>query len=353
MAIPLPSPAMKRLRLILGSSIITAMLGVCYAVLFVQAHPHAIINGIIGGFVIGFLGSCAEVYFFGPTGRRLRFAALFVVRTIFYVGMIATTMILVIAVHQTHMDGSTFSEVLASERFRVFLYDGELYGIILYALVGSGAINFMRQVNRLLGRNVLLNLITGKYHQPVEEERVFMFLDLKASTTTAEKLGNNQYHRFLREFFFDISPAIIETKGQIYQYVGDEVVVTWQREDGLRNANCLMCYFRIVATILLRREHYQARYGTVPEFKAGFHYGRVIAGEIGDIKKDIVFHGDAINTAARIRSECTVFGKNLLLSGDLLGRLAISGILSPERIGKIRLRGKEEEVELYTIQEAA
>lgn len=353
MALPLPSLAMKRLRMILSSSVITAILGVGYAVLFVQAHPHAIINGIIGGFVIGLLGSCAEVYFFGPVGRRLRFAVLFAVRTVFYVVMIATTMILVIAVHHTHMDGTTLSEVFASGRFREFLYGGELYGIIVYALIGSGAINFIRQVNRLLGRNVLLNLITGKYHHPVEEERIFMFLDLKASTTIAERLGNNRYHRFLREFFYDISPAIIETKGQIYQYVGDEVVVTWQREDGLRNANCLICYFRIVATILLRREQYQARYGIVPEFKAGFHYGPVIAGEIGDVKRDIVFHGDAINTAARIRSECTVFGKNLLLSGELLGQLAISEVLSPERIGKIRLRGKEEEVELYTIQEAA
>ena len=98
---------------------------------------------------------------------------------------------------------------------------------------------------------------------------------------------------------------------------------------------------------------YRKKYGFIPGFKAGYHYGPVIAGEIGDVKKEIVFHGDTVNTAARIRSECTRLRKDLLLSGDLLSRIAIDDILTPEMIGKIKLRGKEEEVELFTIAEAA
>jgi hypothetical protein len=116
----------------------------------------------------------------------------------------------------------------------------------------------------MLGQNVLLNYIRGKYHQPIEEERVFMFLDLNASTTIAERLGDKQYHNFLNDFFFDITPAIVESKGAIYQYVGDEVVVTWTKEEGLRDANCIKCYFRIVATIHLLSSRYQAKYGFVP-----------------------------------------------------------------------------------------
>jgi adenylate cyclase len=180
-----------------------------------------------------------------------------------------------------------------------------------------------------------------------------MFLDLKSSTTIAEKLGDMKYHNFLNDFFFDISSAIQESKGSIYQYVGDEVVVTWTKERGLKDANCINCFFRVAVAIHLNAERYERKYGVVPTFKAGYHFGSVISGEIGDMKREIVFHGDTVNTAARIRTECTAFKKDLLLSADLLHRLPKEDYLSPESIGRIRLRGKEEEIELFTIREAA
>lgn len=180
-----------------------------------------------------------------------------------------------------------------------------------------------------------------------------MFLDLKASTTIAEKLGHERYHKFLNDFFYDITPAIIESKGEIYQYVGDEVVVTWKKARGLREANCIKCFFLVVAAIASASDRYEKSYGLVPSFKAGYHYGPVIAGLIGDIKRDIVFHGDTVNTAARIRSECTIVHRDLLLSDHLLNQLHISDFLTPESMGKIKLRGKEEEIELFSIKEAA
>jgi adenylate cyclase len=176
---------------------------------------------------------------------------------------------------------------------------------------------------------------------------------LKSSTAIAEKLGDLKYHSFLNDFFHDISPAIQESKGSIYQYVGDEVVVTWTKTKGLENANCINCYFRVAAAVHLEAGKYERLYGFLPTFKAGYHCGPVVSGEIGDMKREIVFHGDTINTAARIRTECTVFKKDLLLSADLLNKLPSTDYLSPESIGKIRLRGKEEEIELFTIQEAA
>jgi adenylate cyclase len=91
----------------------------------------------------------------------------------------------------------------------------------------------------------------------------------------------------------------------------------------------------------------------VPGFKAGLHVGPVTGGEIGDIKRDIVFHGDTINTAARIRSECGPLGVNLLLSAEVFQRLPGEKGLTAAPIGRIRLRGKETDVELFTFAEAA
>ena len=207
-------------------------------------------------------------------------------------------------------------------------------------------------MNKLLGRGILLSYVTGRYHTPREEERVFMFLDLKSSTTIAEETDPTRYHNFLNEFFFDMNEPILETRGEIYQYVGDEVVISWKMKDAIRDMNCVKCFFRIRRAILQKNDAYMKSYGLVPEFKAGLHCGKVIIGEVGDSKKDIVFHGDVMNTASRIQTQCNAFNVSLLISSELLSRLRTDHAFKIERIGKIKLKGKQREVELYSVSEA-
>ncbi len=53
-----------------------------------------------------------------------------------------------------------------------------------------------------------------------------MFLDIKSSTTIAEQLGLENYYSLLNYFFHEISELVRSTKAEIYQYIGDEVVLT-------------------------------------------------------------------------------------------------------------------------------
>jgi adenylate cyclase len=347
------SDTKKAVKVIVSSTLTMTLVGIVYALIFVRPHPHTVLNGILIGGTIGLVGSMAEVFFFTRYRQRLPFTVLLTLRSLFYVALISFTTIYVIAVHTAWMYNLSLPETFRTPEYERFMYEGEFVRILIFSLAASFMTNFIRQVNKLLGHNALLLFMTGKYHQPVEEERIFMFLDLNRSTTIAEHLGNIRYHHFLNDFFHDISPAIVESKGHICQYVGDEVVVTWTKEKGLENANCINCYFRIAAAIHIQSEKYEKRYGFIPEFKAGYHYGPVISGEIGDVKREIVYHGDTVNTAARIRSACTRFECNLLLSGDLLKNLPQTDYISPQPIGKIQLRGKTEEVELFRILEAA
>src|SRR5207244_10556852 len=89
----------------------------------------------------------------------------------------------------------------------------------------------------------LVNLLLGRYHRPIAEDRIFMFLDLNDSTAIAAQLGPLRFNDFKNDFFHDIAEPVLETRGQIYQYVGDEAVVTWTTERGLRQGNCLRCVF--------------------------------------------------------------------------------------------------------------
>ena len=178
-----------------------------------------------------------------------------------------------------------------------------------------------------------------------------MFLDLNDSTAIAAALGPARFNDFKNDFFYDIAGPVLETRGQIYQYVGDEVVVTWTIERGLRQGNCLRCVFLLTERIHEQRDRYLARYGIVPGFKAGLHGGPVVTAEIGDIKKDIVHSGDTVNTAARIEAQCRPLERRVLVSAALLSRCQLPNELEIEDMGEQALRGKVEALRLYSIRE--
>ncbi len=67
----------------------------------------------------------------------------------------------------------------------------------------------------------------GRYHRPRAEERFFLFIDIVGSTPVAEKLGALSVHRYLDRIFQAASDPVDDYRGEVYQYVGDEMVVTW------------------------------------------------------------------------------------------------------------------------------
>lgn len=339
----------RRLRSVAIGGAVGAVLGLMFALLLQGMKLGPLVNGIINGMVIGSVGAVFENYVFQIRFRKLNFLTVLLIRSLFYATLVSVTVTIEIKAYRLVRYGISLTEFSTDSGFMEFLIGGEFLSILAFAVVGSFFINFLRQINRLLGQNVLFNYLTGRYHKPIEEERIFLFLDMRSSTTIAERIGHLPFHQLINDCFFDLTEPIIESKGEIYQYVGDEIVVTWPMTKGLQNANCIRCFFAINDRMKELRETYIAKYGFVPEFKAGYHYGKVIIGEIGDVKKEIAFHGDPVNTTARIQAECNGFSTNILLSGDLLERLPAIPELKSRRIGSIQLRGKEHPVELFTI----
>lgn len=227
-----------------------------------------------------------------------------------------------------------------------------LKNLVFWTIVGFITI-ILLHVNDKYGPGMLMKLILGRYHSPREEERIFMFVDMKSSTTIAERLGHIRFFNLLNDFFKDITDSIIYTNGEIYQYVGDEIVISWTMKRGIHNANCLRCFYSMQEAIQQRSARYREKYGLVPEFKAGLHSGRVTIGEIGVIKKDIVFSGDVLNTAHRIQAICNRYGVKILISKHLLDKLHLPpSDFNPMRVGIIELKGKQQKLELYTFSES-
>ncbi|MEN7547712.1 adenylate/guanylate cyclase domain-containing protein [Rapidithrix thailandica] len=210
-------------------------------------------------------------------------------------------------------------------------------------------INFLVLINRKFGHGNLWKFILGTYHKPKDENRIFMFLDLKGSTSIAEKLGHNLYSQMIQNCFHDLTDFVVKYKAEIYQYVGDEVVLTWTTHNGLENLNCIRLFFDFQQALEKRKAYYFKKFAHFPEFKAGMAMGPVTVVEIGDIKREIAYHGDVLNTAARIQSKCNEFGKPLLISENLESTLHQIAQTPSEFIGNIQLKGKENHVRIYAI----
>jgi adenylate cyclase len=199
--------------------------------------------------------------------------------------------------------------------------------------------------------NSNLSYLTGRYHKPRQEMRIFMFLDMRSSTAIAEELGHVKYFQLLNELFTDITDPIVYSRGEIYQYVGDEISVSWTFRNGVRKQRCIRCFLDIRGKLERRSKHYAQRYGIVPMFKAGFHYGPVTTGEVGLLKRERIYSGDVVNTAARIQNSCNELGVDNLLSKELMDVLHLPSNFHTREIGSIALRGKKQETSLWTIDQ--
>ena len=232
-------------------------------------------------------------------------------------------------------------------RFLASFADAHLMFAVPFFAVFAVTMQFVLQMNRMLGINVLGYFAAGIYRRPKAEERIFLFVDLVGSTQLAERLGSARYFELLRRFVDDLSDPVLESDGEIYQYAGDEVVITWRLAAGVRAAGCITCFFAIRAAVARHATRYEREFGVVPQFRGGLHGGTVTAGELGDLRQQIVFVGDILNTASRLEEYAKRSQLDLVVSGALLERLTLPAGVEATRCGELALRGKDAPVTAY------
>ncbi len=304
---------------------------------------------ITGGMIIGLASALFELYAVPRLTRRFGAGTMVVIRALGYIVCLAAFVHAYTFILFGLVNGGGVLGFLESDRYRNFVTDGRFVLGVLGLTLMSFVISFVWQVNRMLGPGTLLALLFGRYRRPVTEERIFMFLDLRDSTAIAERLGDVRFNALKNDFYHDLSEPVLQTRGRIYEYVGDEVVITWTYRDGLRDGNCVRCFFLIEREVRRSRREYLEKYGVVPAFKAGLHGGPVVTSEIGDLRKGIVHSGDTVNTTARIEALCRPLGHRLLISASLLGQLPPDLALKTEDLGYVPLRGKELRMHVYSI----
>jgi adenylate cyclase len=207
----------------------------------------------------------------------------------------------------------------------------------------------LRQAAQIVGERTARSIAIGRYHRPRTEERFFLFIDIVGSTPVAEKLGALSVHRYLNRIFQETSDPIDDHDGDVYQYVGDEIVVTWLVPKGRARAKPLACLFAIEAALAAAAPGFEREFGTVPKLRAALHAGEVVTGEAGGSRRAIVFHGDVMNATSRIENLTRTLGHPFLVSEDARARMEGTGLYEFTDLGPQALRGREAPLRVYSV----
>jgi adenylate cyclase len=328
------------------SLLIYAVVGAGVGVAYATATDSTLLDSVCIGIAITTGISMFEQYFVRqPWGRWLRRAPLLVL-----VGVTALVWMIIIVTSLYFIPTLLGAQ---SGWFSARIERGEFATDMIFSSATALLVTTAIRLRTLVGGRVLFNFLTGRYRHPVEEQRLFLFMDLADSTTIAERLGSVRYHAFLRDFIETVELCVADYRGEIYQYVGDQVVITWPLKTPRANARAALCYFAIVRLVAKRRQHFNKRYQALPTFAGGIHCGEVVAGEIGDHRRQIVYVGDVVNTAARIEAKARADGVDLMMSAEALQQTALPQSLSTTNLGEFSLKGKQETVSLLTIEQTS
>lgn len=297
--------------------------------------------------IVGFVVSAALVFYLKNAFRHYPFWISVVMKMIVAFGLFLVIAILMLVVYYIffepksldHFAGTFYNEIFLTRAFMIFMFDLAVMTLLTIIIL---------EVIDKYGPGGFWGMMRGKYVNPRIEDRIFVFLDINNATTIAEQLGHTKYFRLLRDFFAEITIPLLANGGEIYQYVGDEVVLSWKNSP-LNKQRCFR-FIRQSFFLLKRREDkFIKRYGVAPTFKAGIHSGEVTAGVIGIIKKDLVYSGDTLNTTARIRSKCHELDEPFVVSGDFLHDFHTPFAYKVNEIGEMEFKGRTEKEKLYSV----
>lgn len=222
-----------------------------------------------------------------------------------------------------------------------------------YSIAASLLIILVFRIRDLVGPKVFGHLLLGLYHRPIQEERVFLFLDIVGSTSFAERNGDLATQVWLGRIFNALAAPVRRSGGSIDDYVGDMALITWTIRSGTRDAACLRCVFDFASVLEADAASWEADHGGVPRFRAALHCGPVVTAEIGLERHKITYFGDVVNTTARLEALSKTLDVPVVASADLIRRIdRLPASLRIRDLGTHTVRGRDGALSVVAVSKA-
>jgi adenylate cyclase len=146
---------------------------------------------------------------------------------------------------------------------------------------------------------------------------------------------------------------VVDYRGEVLNYVGDEVIVTWLERDGAVDCRPLRCFVAMRDELSRASGQLEREFGASPRIRGSLHFGPVIVGEIGDVKRAIVFNGDVMNTAARLEELSRTVEGGFLASAAAMQRFNSAPPFAIRDLGRLPIRGRADGIDVVGIAPAS
>lgn len=280
--------------------------------------------------------------------RSLKVRKLAIIVLLFDSAVFFSIGILLGIVHYSVDKNLSFPEAIG--KLPEFMFNSTILFFLIVLFIGGYVYQLISTLLHQIGYAPLGKIMMGYYQKPREENLIFMFLDLQSSTTFAEKLGHERYSYFIQDCFKCVSESLLATRGRVYQFVGDEVVINWDanKQKNFKLAVDFFCLYE--QALNRRRDYFNDEYGLIPVFTASINSGKVMAAEVGEIKRELAFHGDVLNTAARIQKQCKTYKKQILVTEQFARNLEkATSNYQIKYVDEVKFHGKNRLVKLYEV----
>jgi len=308
-----------------------------------RTSPSAMMVGTIYGLLLCVVIGGVELFVLDGLIRdwlsRLSFTVNLIVRSTIYAAIIMI------------IQGFHLGEVVAglpADAFGQNFWSGFISAAVISVLMNLGF-----AIANIIGPRAFLNFVSGRYHSPIEENRFVLFVDIAGSTGLAERLGGIDIHRFLDHTFRLLTLAVVDYRGEVLNYVGDEVIVTWPEHGGAVDCRPLQCFVAMRDELSRASSQFEREFGATPRIRGSLHFGPVIVGEIGDVKRAIVFNGDVMNTAARLEELSRKVEGGFLASRAAMDRFNSAPPFAVRDLGRLPIRGRADGIDVVGIDAPA
>jgi adenylate cyclase len=334
------NPRLERNLRLLGWIVVAGVIaGLAFNIAVGRTSPLSMMVGIAYGLTMSILLGSIELFVLEGPMRGwlggLPFTVSLLVRSAIYAAVIVV------------IQWSQFGERIA--RLPLEASSKTFWSGFFYSAAISVVMNLVLALSNIIGPRALLNFVTGRYHSPVEESRFVLFVDIAGSTGLAERLGGIAIHRFLDRTFGLLAIAVVDYRGEVFDYVGDEMIVTWCERAGEIDCRPLRCFLAMRDELSRASSRFEQEFGAAPRIRGSLHFGPVIVGEIGDVKRAIVFNGDVMNTAARLEELSRGVDGGFLASRAAMDRFASKPPFAVRELGRLPIRGRADGIDVVGI----
>jgi Adenylate cyclase, family 3 (some proteins contain HAMP domain) len=174
-----------------------------------------------------------------------------------------------------------------------------------------------------------------------------LFSDIRSFTSLSESMAPDEVLALLSDYQRRMTAAIFAQGGTLDKFIGDGIMATFGTPDPAPDSarRALLAGVGMMRALVSYNEERAAEGKPLIRHGIGIHYGPALVGNVGTPERlEFTVIGDTVNAASRIEDACKEYGRDFLVSRQVLD--AAGADMESEVIGSIEVKGKKQHLDV-------